>query len=123
MLNNNTMKIVISGYTYTRQNLFEVFGSYPEKDNLLFVLPNNWTAKNGSVKFRPFHKPGFQIYHSPAYFSHSEYPLLGGLMKGWMPLLPFYLAWFRITKGANILFTTGEPNLLSTLYNAFWAKL
>jgi hypothetical protein len=39
------MKVVISGYTYTRQNLFEVFDSYPHKEELTFVLPNNWTAK------------------------------------------------------------------------------
>lgn len=117
------MKVVISGYTYTRQNLFEVFQSYPEKNNLFFILPNNWTAKRGQVQFKPFKKAGFTIYHSPAYFSHSQYPFIGGLLKGWMPFFVFRLVLLRITKGADILFTTGEPNLLATLYNAFWAKL
>jgi len=119
---STTMKIVISGYTYTRQNLFEVFESYPEKENLFFILPSNWTAKNGQVKFKPFKKTGFTIYHSPAYFSHSQYPFIGGLLKGWMPFFVFRLIWLRITQGVDILFTTGEPNLLATLYNAFWAK-
>ena len=31
------MKIVITGYTYTRENLFEVFESYPEKKDLYFI--------------------------------------------------------------------------------------
>lgn len=117
------MNIVISGYTYTRQNLFEVFESYPNKDKLHFILPNNWTAKNSSVKFEPFTKEGFDIHHSPAYFAHSNYPLIGGLLKGWMPFIVFRLLWLRLRNQADILFTTGEPNLLSTLYNAFWARL
>ncbi len=117
------MNIVVTGYTYTRQNLFDVFESYPERERLFFILPSNWTAKNGRVVFKPFTRKGFQIYHSPAYFTHSQYPVIGGLLKGWMPFFVVRLAWIRFTKGADILFTAGEPNLLSTLYNACWAKL
>ncbi len=117
------MKIVITGYTYTRSNLFEVFEFYPEKQNLYFILPNNWKAKAGQVVFKPFKKEGFKIYHSPAYFFHSHYPLLGGLFKGWMPFFVFRLIWLRITQRAKILYTAGEPNLLATLYNGFWAKI
>src|SRR3989344_5000313 len=116
------MKILLSGYTYTRPNLFEVFESYPEKENLYFILPNNWKAKNGRVIFKPFKKEGFNIYHSPAFFFHSHYPLIGGLFKGWMPFLVFRLFWLRL-KGAKLLFTAGEPNLLFTLYNGIWAKI
>ncbi len=116
------MKIVVTGYTYTRTNLFEVFDSYPEKENLYFILPNNWQAKDGRVVFKPFKKESFNIYHSPAFFFHSHYPFLGGLFKGWMPFFIFRLFWLRL-KGAKILFTAGEPNLLSTLYNGIWAKL
>lgn len=117
------MKIVITGYTYTRKNLFDVFESYPEKENLYFFLPNNWKAKNGQVIFKPFTAPGFNIKHSRSFFFHSDYPIIGGLMKGWMPALFFYLPWYRFVKKAEILFTTGEPNLLSTLCNAVWAKM
>ena len=117
------MKIVITGYTYTRQNLFDVFESYPAKEDLFFILPNNWTAKDGKVRFEPFIRQGFQIYHSPAFFKHSNYPVIGGLLKGWMPFFVFRLMWLRFTQGVDILFTTGEPNLLSTLYNAFWANI
>ncbi|MEK7515158.1 MAG: glycosyltransferase family 4 protein [Patescibacteria group bacterium] len=117
------MNIVVTGYTYTRQNLFEVFESYPERKNIFFILPNNWTAKDGQVKFEPFTKSGFSIFHSPAFFTHSHYPIIGGLLKGWMPFFVFRLLWLRMTQGVDILFTAGEPNLLSTLYNACWAKM
>lgn len=117
------MKIVVTGYTYTRTNLFEVFDSYPERENLYFILPNNWKAKEGKVIFKPFRKEGFNIYNSPAFFFNSHYPLLGGLLKGWMPFFVFRLLWLRLFGGVNILYTAGEPNLLSTLYNAFWAKI
>ena len=116
------MKVVVTGYTYTRPNLFEVFDFYPEKKNLYFILPSNWKAKGGQVIFKPFKKEGFNIYHSPAFFFHSNYPLFGGLLKGWMPFFVFRLFWLRL-KGARILFTAGEPNLLSTLYNGLWAKI
>ena len=117
------MKVVITGYTFTRKNLFEVFDSYPEKDNLYFILPDNWKAKDGKVVFEPFKKEGFNIYHSTAFFFHSHYPFLGGLLKGWMPFFIFRLIWLRVFKRVNILYTAGEPNLLATLYNAFWAKI
>ena len=117
-----SMRIIVTGYTYTRSNLFEVFDFYSEKENLYFILPSNWKAKDGRVVFKPFKKEGFNIYHSPAFFFHSHYPFLGGLFKGWMPFFIFRLFWLRL-KGAKILFTAGEPNLLSTLYNGIWAKI
>src|SRR3990167_7879613 len=62
------MKILLSGYTYTRENLFEVFESYPRKEDLYFILPSNWREKGGKVRYQSFKKPGFNIYHSPALF-------------------------------------------------------
>ena len=117
------MKILLSGYTYTRENLFEVFESYPRKEDLYFILPSNWREKGGKVRYQSFKKPGFNIYHSPALFFHSNYPVIGGLFKGWMPFFVFRFAWLKFTKGVDILYTTGEPNLLGTLYNALWAKI
>lgn len=117
------MKVLIVGYTYTRTNLIEVFDSYPDKQNLFFILPNNWQAKNGTVKFKPFRRTGLNIYNSRAFFFHSNYPIIGGLFKGWMPFFIFRLLWLRIFKGVGIMFSTGEPNQLSTTYNALWAKL
>jgi glycosyltransferase involved in cell wall biosynthesis len=117
------MKILLSGYTYTRENLFEVFESYPEKENLYFILPSNWKEKRGKVTYQNFIKSGFNIYRSRAFFFHSNYPIIGGLFKGWMPFFVFRFAWLKLTKGVDILYTTGEPNLLGTFYNAVWAKI
>lgn len=117
------MKILCTGYTYTRKNLFEVFDSYPEKENLYFILPSNWKEKKGKVVYEPIQKEGFNIYHSRAFFFHSHYPLVGGLFKGWMPFFVFRFIRLRFTKGVDILYTNGEANLLSTLYNAVWANL
>ncbi len=117
------MRILLSGYTYTRENLFEVFESYPEKENLYFILPSNWKEKGGKVLYKIFKKSGFNIYNSHAFFFHSNYPVVGGLFKGWMPFFVFRFAWLKFTKGIDILYTTGEPNLLGTLYNAIWAKI
>lgn len=116
------MKVLVTGYTYTRQNLFDVFESYPEKQDLFFILPNNWTAKGGTVRFEPFTRPGFRIANSRAFFHSSDAPVVGGLFKGWMPFIVPRMAWLRFRHGVSVVFTAGEPNLLSTLYNAFFAK-
>ncbi len=117
------MQILLTGYTYTRKNLFEVFESYPEKENLYFILPNNWKEKKGKVVYPPMRKEGFNIYHSRAFFFHSHYPIIGGLFKGWMPFFIFRFIWLKMTTGVDVLYTNGESNLLSTLYNALWAKI
>lgn len=117
------MRILLVGYTYTRENLFEVFESYPERENLYFILPLNWKEKGGKVRYKNFKKPGFHIYRSPALFFHSNYPLIGGLFKGWMPLSTLLIIWLRITKKIDVLYTTGEPNLLGTLCNAVLARV
>ncbi|MDP4001793.1 MAG: glycosyltransferase family 4 protein [bacterium] len=117
------MKILLTGYTYTRNNLFEVFDSYPEKQNLYFILPNNWKEKKGKVIYKPMEKEGFNIWHSRAFFFHSHYPIIGGLFKGWMPFFIFRFIKLRFTVGIDILYTTGEINHLGTMYNAIWAKL
>ena len=117
------MKILLSGYTYTRKNLIEVFDSYPEKENLFFILPKNWKEKGGKVLYEPMQRSGLNISHSRAFFFHSKYPLIGGLFKGWMPFFIFRFIKLKLTKGIDILYTNGEVNLLSTLYNAIWAKI
>lgn len=109
------MKILIAGYSYIRENFLNTFNGYPEKNKIFFLLPNEWKAKGGKVIFLPPKRKN--IFTTKTFFYHSNYPILGGLLKGWMPCLPFYL------KGYDILYTSGEPVLLSTLYNVFWAKL
>ncbi|MEX2033272.1 MAG: glycosyltransferase [Candidatus Colwellbacteria bacterium] len=117
------MRVLLTGYTYASKNLFEVFESYPEKENLYFILPNNWQEKEGRIRHKPFKKEGFNIWHSRAFFFHSNYPVIGGLFKGLMPFFIFRFIWLRFTAGIDILYTNGEVNLLATLYNAIWAKM
>jgi len=115
------MKIAISGYTYIRKNLFEVWEYYKEKDNLYFILPKKWKAKGGSQIFYPIEDSKLKIYKTTALFWHSKYPIIRGLLKGWMPFLIFKLIYLRF-KGVRLLFTASEPNLLTTVFNALIAR-
>jgi len=116
------MKIFIAGFSYVRQNYFDVFNFYPQKgDELFFLLPKVWKVKNGKVIF---HSPkDKRIIPANAYFHHSNYPIIGGLLKGWMPLFPVVALKLKITHGLDLVYSCSEPILLTTLYQALWTKL
>ncbi len=111
------MKILIAGYAYIKENYFNTFNFYPEKDKIFFLLPRNWKAKGGKIKFSPLQKDN--VYTASAYFYHSNYPLIGGLLKGWMPMFPFLLA----KQKFDIVYSSSEPVLLTTLCQGIWSKL
>ncbi len=113
------MNILISGYAYIRENYFKTFRFYPEPNSVFFLLPKIWKAKDGRIIFYPPKEPN--VFVSKAYFYHSRYSLIGGLLKGWMPAFP--LALFKIRKKIDIVYSPSEPILLTTLYQGFWAKL
>ena len=114
------MKILVAGYPYIREYYLKTFDQYPEKDQLFFLLPKKWKAKRGQVIFNPPSRDN--ILTTKAYFYHSNYPILGGLLKGWMPALPLYIhRVFKKEKG--ILYSPSEPILLTTLYQGIWAKI
>ncbi len=114
------MKILVAGYPYIREYYLKTFDQYPEKDQLFFLLPKKWKAKRGQVIFNPPSRDNILI--TRAYFYHSNYPILGGLLKGWMPALPLYIhRVFKKEKG--ILYSPSEPILLTTLYQGIWAKI
>ena len=115
------MKIAITGYTYIRKNLFDVWEHYPEKDQLFFILPKKWKAKGGTQVYYPPKETSLKVLKTTALFWHSHYPLIKGLLKGWMPLIKFKLIYLRL-KGVKILFTASEPNLLTTFFNACIAR-
>lgn len=112
------MVILIAGYSYIKENYLKTFDYYPEKDKIFFLLPKIWKSKGGKLKFHPLHKDN--IYTANAYFFHSNYPIIGGLLKGWMPSFPLVL--FKIRKKINIVYSPSEPILLTTLYQSFWSK-
>ncbi len=56
----------------------------------------------------------------PAYFTHSHYPLIRGLLKGWMPQFRSIIK--NNSKIGDIIYTAIEPNLLTTYFNSCLAK-
>lgn len=116
------MKILVSGFPYVRQSYFDVFNYYPQKeDKLSFLLPKVWKVKNGKVIFRS--PKDERVIPTNAYFHHSNYPAIGGLLKGWMPLFPVVALKLKIMQGLDLVYSCSEPILLTTLYQALWTKL
>ena len=114
------MNILISGYAYIKENYFNTFKFYPEPEALNFLLPKIWKAKDGKIVFHP--PKGPNVFLSGAYFYHSHYPLVGGILKGWLPAFPSVLWRLKRKKKIGIVFSPSEPILLTTLYQAFWSK-
>lgn len=115
------MSVLITGYPYIRENYFNTLRVYPEKDKLFFLLPREWKIKGGKVAYQP--PKDANVSTARAYFYHSNYPIIGGLLKGWMPgFLPFI---FKEKKKKNIkvVITLTEPILLTTLYQAIISKI
>lgn len=115
------MKVLIVGYPYIRPYYFNTFDYYHDKDNLFFLLPSLWKAKRGRVEFQPPDQKN--VYKTKAFFYHSKYPVIGGLLKGWMPAFPFFIIKTFGFKREGIVYTSTEPILLTTLYQGLWAKL
>ena len=115
------MSILIAGYPYIRESYFKTLRSYPEKDKLFFLLPKEWKIKDGKVVYHP-PKDG-NVSTVKAYFFHSHYPIIGGLLKGWMPGYFKFLLREKNKKNIEVVFTLTEPILLTTLYQAVIAKM
>lgn len=111
--------ILIAGFPYIRESYFATFRRYPEPGQITFLLPKVWKIKHGKVVFHP--PKDTNAKSARAFFFHSHYPLIGGLLKGWMPAFPIYL--WRMRKDINLVYSCSEPNLLTTLYYGFWTKL
>lgn len=115
------MKILITGFPYVRKNILEVFDFYPKGDNLFFLLPSKWPIKGGKVIYRAPEKKN--VIATRTYFYHSNYFLIGGLLKGWMPFFPFWLWRLGHKQKIDIVFACSEPPLLSTFWQLIWTKL
>ena len=111
------MPILVAGYSYIKENYFNTFNFYREKDKVFFLLPNVWKAKGGKIVFHPPDRPN--VFKTRAFFYHSHYSLIGGILKGWMPLFPFFLA----RRKFRIAYSPSEPILLTTLYQGIWSKI
>ena len=114
------MNLLIAGYVYIKENYFNTFKFYPDPGAVNFLLPKIWKAKDGKVVFYP--PKGLNVFLAKAYFYHSHYPLVGGLLKGWLPAFPFVLWRLKKKKKIRLVFSPSEPILFTTLYQAFWSK-
>ncbi|WKZ27350.1 MAG: glycosyltransferase [Candidatus Paceibacterota bacterium] len=116
------MKILIAGFPYVRENYLKTFfldNEHPADDGMLFLLPARWPIKQGAFIYTPPQWKGVHI--TSTFFHHSHYPVIGGLLKGWMPFFPLFL--FRHRRKVDLVYWCGEPTLLSTLYVALWSRL
>ncbi|MEK7217499.1 MAG: hypothetical protein AAB640_00470, partial [Patescibacteria group bacterium] len=97
------------------------FNFYPEKDKILFLLPDVWKVKGGKVVY---HAPKRDnVFTTKAFFSHSRYPIIGGLLKGLMPGFLGFMMKNKKRKNIETVITLTEPILLSTLYQSMISKL
>lgn len=113
------MNVLVAGFPYVRERYFATFRHWPERGGIRFLLPDVWTAKDGRVVFHP--PADANVATTRAYFHHSHYPVIGGLLKGWMPAFPFHL--WRQRHRVDLVYSCSEPTLLTTFYQAFWSKL
>lgn len=110
-------KILISGYTYVDGGTIKTFDYYPGKNDVYFLVPYMWPIKGGKYIYRPLKQKNVRT--AKAFFYHSKYSVIGGVLKGWMPIFPFVL----IKQKPDVVFSASELNLLTTLYQGIFAKL
>lgn len=106
------MKIFVNSYIYAYDRFLRMFDFFQDKDSLVFLLPKSWKSKGGKIKVVPPDKSEFTIIKTWAPFSHSHYPLIKGMLKGWMPWTGHILR--KLAHRGDVLLSSGEPNLLST---------
>jgi len=113
------MKLLVVGFPYVRERYFVTWRHVPEPEHFRFLLPSRWTAKQGRVVFTSPEDP--RIRTTRTFFHDSHAPLIGGLLKGWMPAFPWHL--WRMRRSVRLVYACSEPTLLTTLYFAFFSKL
>lgn len=112
------MSVLVTGFPYVRERYFATFRYWPQAGEVRFLLPRRWTAKGGAVVFHPPRDASVSV--TTTLFHHSDTPLIGGLLKGWMPAFPLHLWGMR--HEIDIVYACSEPILLSTLWFAMFSK-
>lgn len=110
------MNKAVIGYPYTRPNYRAVF----ESPDTYFILPKVWKIKKGKAEYHT--QDSSHIITIAALFSHSDYPVIGGLLKGWMPAFPWLLWKLKRKHQIQLVFEAHEPTLLTTLYHGITTK-
>lgn len=108
-------KILVSGYTYVDESTLSTFDHYPGIIN--FLVPKVWPLKGGKYIYRAPKKDNVRT--TKGFFTHSNYPVIGGIIKGWLPVFPFVL----LKERPDLVFSASEPNLLTTTYQGIISKI
>lgn len=116
------MKIIITGYSFIYQRFFKMFDYFPADFEFIFILPKTWPAKKGKVIYQPPVSKKFKVITIPAYFYHSNYPIIGGILKGWQPKFKKVLADLIAKEKIDLIYNASEPHLLATYFNSLAAK-
>jgi len=99
-----------------------MFDFFKNKKDLVFILPKLWKAKGGKIKVTAPDKPELKMIKTWAPFYHSHYPLIRGMLKGWMPFCGKILR--NESRPGDVLLSSSEPNLFTTyLYSRLAKKL
>lgn len=114
------MKIFINSYTYAYERHLRMFDFFYDKEKLIFILPKIWKAKKGKIVVRPPENNDFKIVKTFSPFYHSHYPIIRGMLKGWMPFTGHILR--CLAKPGDVLLSSAEPNLLTTYLYSRLAK-
>ncbi|TSC91537.1 MAG: hypothetical protein CEN90_335 [Parcubacteria group bacterium Licking1014_17] len=111
-------KIFVTSYPYVYERYFKVFDYFKNKKNLTFLLPAKWKTRSGFIV--PPIRDDIKIIPVKAFFYGSNYPIVKGLLKGWMPAIGKILK--QSANPGDILYSASEPNLLTTLFNSHIAR-
>jgi len=120
-MNPHEKNILVVGYTYISDTSRNTFNFYPHPEQVFFLVPDFWKARGGKVIFYGLKEKN--IFLTKTFFHHSHYPLIGGLLKGWMPAFPLILLKLKWSKNIKLVYSCSEPALLATLYNGFWTRV
>lgn len=112
-------RILVTGFPYVRERYFATWRHVPDLQRYRFLLPERWSVKGGKIVFQA--PEDERVFTTRTLFSHSRNPVIGGLLKGWMPFFPLRL--WRLRKNIGLVYACSEPILLSTLYFSLFTKL
>ncbi len=116
------MKIFVNSYTYAYDRHLRMFDYFSRKEALIFILPKVWKARGGKIVVVPTQRTGFKMFFARAPFYHSNYPIIRGLLKGWIPSTGSFLK--KLGSPGDVLLASSEPNLLTSyLYGKLCKKL
>ena len=107
-------QIFFASYTYIFSHNSRLFDFFKHKARLFVILPKIWRSTKGNRQATyPWTSSSIRTVPATTIFYHSQYPVIRGMLKGWMPFLPGIL--LRRARIGDLLVSFYEPNLIVTL--------